>query len=400
MMGLVIELSNDPADMANPYPGYAQRRQQAPVQQARTPDGADVWVVTRYEDVRAALADPRLSLCKAHSHGGYRGLSLPPALDANLLNMDPPDHTRLRKLVQKAFTPRQVDDLRSRVEVEVTALLDAVGDRECVDLMADFAIPLPLTVIGDLLGVPQRDRTQFRDWTNALFAPDPDNPGAAKDAIANIYHYLVALIAHRRAEPANDLLSGMIAARDEDDLLTEDELTSLAFLTYWAGYENSVHVIGLGVLALIQHPEQLQLLLDDPGSLPSAVGELLRYANPAQYAIRRFPLRDIEIGGVAIPAGDTVLLCTASANRDPRAFDNPEDLDLSRPHTAHLSFGHGAHFCLGAPLARLEVEVAIGGLLRRFPRLELAVSESDLRWRPSFRAQGLQELPVRLRHVG
>jgi cytochrome P450 len=391
----VAPLANDPAFMADPYRAYARWRANGRVHRTATPDGLPVWVVTRYPDVRAALSDPRLSLSKSHAKpGGYRGFSLPPALDANLLNLDPPDHTRLRRLVSKAFTPARTQALRPAVERHAGALLDAIADSGRADLIEEFAVPLPLTVIGELLGVPAEPRADFRRWTSVLIAPDPGEPSRGKEALSGIVRLLAGLIAAKRATPGDDLLSAMIAARDADDVLSEDELLSLAFLILWAGYENSVHLIGNGILAVLSSPGPATELLA-AGSLPGpALEELIRFADPNQYALRRFATEDLTIGGVRIPAGDTVLLATASANHDPDRFTRPDTLDLARADNPQLSFGLGIHYCLGAPLARLETEVAITALFRRLPGLILDAKRDELRWRPSFRSRGLRELPV------
>jgi cytochrome P450 len=380
--------------MADPFTGYARWREAGPVQQSATPDGTPVWIVTRHVHVRAALADQRLSVDKHNSDRGYRGYTLPPALDANLLNMDPPDHTRLRRLVSKAFTARRVEALRPRVQHLTEALLDAIAPAGAADLVTEFAAPLPLTVIGELLGVPVADRDDFRSWTNALITPDPDRPSQARDAVVKMRDYLVALIAGKRAVPADDLLSAMIAARDGGDSLSEDELTSLAFLVLWAGYEVTVDLIGDAVLELLRHPDQLRLLRTNTDLAPAAVDEVLRYTSPNPFAIRRFPTQDIEIGGVRIPAGDTVLLCLGSAHRDPDRFVDPDRFDIQRGDNGHLGFGYGVHYCLGAPLARVEAETALVALARRLRDLALAVPDDQLRWRPSFRSRGLLGLPV------
>jgi cytochrome P450 len=389
------QLVNDPAVVADSHSLYERWRQAGPVHRASTPDGLQVWVVTRYGDVRAGLADPRLSLSKSRARPDcYRGFSLPPALDANLLNLDPPDHTRLRKLVAKAFTPARMEGLRPAIEEHADALLDAIADHGQGDLIEDFAAPLPLTVIGDLLGVPADPRTDFRRWTSALIAPDPSDPSSGKEAVSGIVRLLAGLIADKRASPGNDLLSAMVTARDDDDRLSEDELISLAFLILWAGYENSVHLIGNSILALLTSPQLMDGLTAGEPLPGAALEELIRFADPNQYAIRRFATEDLNIGGVRIPAGDTVLLCLASANRDPARFADPGALDLTRTGNPHLSFGVGIHYCLGAPLARIETGIAISSLLRRLPGLTLAVKPDELRWRPSFRSRGLLELPV------
>ncbi|MFG2149048.1 cytochrome P450 [Streptomyces sp. NPDC048696] len=380
----------------DPYATYRQLRAQAPVHHIALPDGSPVWLVLREADVRAGLSDPRLSVNKAHSRGGYAGFALPPALDANLLNIDPDDHLRLRRLVSKAFTPRHVETLRGHVLAAAERLADGLERQLAraphVDLVAAYANPLPLTVIGDLFDIPEQERHDFSAWVTTMLAPPGREELAA--AIAGIHEYLLALVATRRANPGSDLLSGLIAARDEGDRLTEDELVSLVFLILMAGSENSQHLISSGVLALLQHPEQLAALRADPGLIPQAVEELLRHAHPNHMAIRRFPTVDIEIAGTTVPAGDTVMLCLASAHRDPDRYPDPDRFDIHREDTAHLALGQGMHYCLGAPLARMETQIALATLLRRFPRLALATPAEQLAWRTSFRSHALKELPV------
>ncbi|WP_405596470.1 cytochrome P450 [Streptomyces sp. NBC_01410] len=381
---------------ADPYAAYGRLREAGPVHRIAGTDGLPAWLVTRYDDVRQALADPRLSLDKRNAApGGYRGLALPPALDANLLNMDPPDHTRIRRLVSRAFTPRRIAQLREPIRKTADQLLDAIAPHGRADLIASYAAPLPITVICDLLGVASQDRCDFRVWTDVLVAPDPAEPSRAKEAIGALLAFFTRLIARKRTSPADDLLSALIAVRDEEDWLSEDELMSLAFLILFAGYENTVHLIGNATLALLSHPDQLDALRSDPARLGGAVEEFARYDGPVPLAIRRFPTEDITIGGVVIPAGETVLLSLAAAHRDPHRFTEPDRLDIGRDATGHLALGHGIHYCLGAPLARLETEIALAALLERFPRLELDVPYGELRWRPSMRARGLLALPVR-----
>ncbi|MER7849027.1 cytochrome P450 [Kitasatospora sp. NPDC096077] len=391
--------------ITDPYGAYDTLRAKAPVHRVVGPDGLPVWLVTRYPDVRQALADPRLALDRTHAApGNYRGFALPPALDANLLNMDPPDHTRIRRLVARAFTPRRVAALRAPIERVAEQLLDAVEPSGRADLLASYAAPLPITVICDLLGVPEEDRRDFRAWTDTLITPDPTRPEQARDAVKAMLGFFTGLIARKRAEPADDLLSDLIAVRDEEgdpgtegtgDRLSEDELTSLAFLILFAGYENTVHLIANAVLALLTHPEQLAALRADPELIEGAVEEFARFDGPAPLAIRRFPREPVTIGGVTVPAGETVLLSLASANRDPGQFTDPDRLDLRRRENGHLALGHGIHYCLGAPLARMETALAITALLRRFPDLALDVPVERLRHRPTMRARGLLELPVR-----
>ncbi|MGH4027524.1 cytochrome P450 family protein [Actinomycetota bacterium Odt1-20B] len=391
----------DPADglLRDLYGTVARLRDTAPVTRVTGTDGRPAWLVTRYEDVREGLVNPLLSIDKKHAlPGSYRGLALPPALDANLLNMDPPDHTRIRSLVARAFTRRRVEQLRTPVRRTADALLDAMAPLGRADLIAAYAAPLPIIVICDLLGVPEADRRDFRDWWDAVIAPDPARPDAgarAKESLGAILGFFTRLLADKRAHPADDLLSDLIAVRDEDgDRLTEDELMSLAFLILFAGYENTVQLIGNAVLALLTHPEQLAVLRADPSRLPAAVEELQRYDGPVPLAIRRFPVEDVRIAGVTVPAGETVLLSIAGANRDPHRFADPDRLDLGRDAGGHLTLGRGVHHCLGAPLARLETQIALGALLERFPDLALDAKPDELTRRPSIRSRGLTALPV------
>ncbi|QYN21063.1 cytochrome P450 [Amycolatopsis sp. DSM 110486] len=367
--------------LADPVCAYARLRAAGPVHRAESPDGAPIWLVTRYAEVKAGLGDPRLSLDKAHSSGGYRGLALPPALDKNLLNLDAPEHTRLRRLLGRAFTPRRVEALRPEVTRIAEELADALPAE--ADLMAGYAVPLPITVICVLLGVAPADVAVFRTWTDAVLMPT--DAAVARDAMRSLFGFLTELISAKRADPGEDLLS--VVAPD----LTDDELLSAAFLLLLAGYENVVHVLGNGLHELLTRPAPRSA---PAGSSVSIVDEILRHASPVQLAIRRFPLQDLEIGDTKIPAGDTVLLALASAHRDDTVFEDPDTFDADRPDNSHLAFGHGPHYCLGAPLARLELEIGFDTLLRRFPAMALA---GDPEWRSSFRSRGLASLPVILR---
>jgi hypothetical protein len=273
-------------------------------------------------------------------------------------------------------------------------LLDEVVAAGEVDLVTAYAAPLPITVICDLLGVPQDKRTDFRAWTDAMLTPDPSRPEAARAAVGAMLGFFAELISSKRAASSDDLLSDLIAARDEGDRLNDDELTSLVFLILFAGYENVVHLIGNATLALLDEPSLWERLAADRSLLPAAVEEFLRYDGPAPLAIRRFPLEDVTIGGVVIPAGETVLLGIASANRDSARFPDADRLDFDRAVGGHLALGHGIHYCVGAPLARLEMVVALDALLDRLPGLRLAVPRESLEWRPSLRTRGLIALAV------
>ncbi len=384
----------------DPLSVFARMREQSPVTSVITPEGQRAWLITRYEDVRKALADPRLSKDrrKLRSAGFVPDPSVG-FLMAHMLNADPPDHTRLRRLVQKAFTPGRVAALRPRIEAITAELLDAMaaGDSPdaAIDLITAFAFPLPMTVICELLGIPDGDREEFKTWSQVILSSTAtfDEYRAAGGAM---YTYFTALLADKRAAPADDLLSALITARDSGDSLDEPELLAMIFLLLVAGHETTVNLIATGTLALLTHPAELSRLRADPALLPGAVEELLRYANPLNHATDRYAPESLEVGGVLIPAGEPVLVVTSSANRDPARFPDPDRLDVGRDASGHVAFGHGIHYCVGAPLARLEGEIAFGALLSRFPGLTLAVDPATLRWRPSSLIHGLETLPVRL----
>lgn len=389
----------DPGFVADPFPLYRQLREDGPVRRAVIAGGLEAWLVTRYEDGLAALSDPRLS-SDIHDASDTRLMRQLPATEResmlrNMLRSDPPDHTRLRRLVSKTFTARRVAELRPRVQAISDRLLDAVVPVGRADLVEDFALPLPVTVISELLGVPTADRHDFRQWTDDMIlrrAELPD-PAVVDAAWQHMRSYLTTLLEAKRARPGDDLLSALITARDEEQRLDEDELIAMAFLLLVAGYITTVNLIGGGIAALLAHPDQLQMLRDDPALLPDAIEEFLRYDGPVNPGIARFAREDVTIAGVTIPRGATVLIASAIADRDPAQFPDPDRLDITRRDNAHLAFGHGIHYCLGAPLARLEGQVAIGTVLRRLPGLTLAVPPGELRWRPGG-LRGPEHLPV------
>jgi cytochrome P450 len=389
----------------HPLAYFARMREEGPVTLVTMPWGQRAWLVTRHADVRAALADPRL-------YKDWAG-KLTPAdwvpdevtsyLSVHLLNADPPDHTRLRKLVTKAFTARRVAGLRPRIEAITASLLESIearfavlkenGGEGTVDLIEAFAFPLPVTVICELLGVPVEDRDQFRVWSNAIVGAEP---GAFRSVGPAMFHYFTELVAAKRAHPADDLVSALIDARDSADSLNERELIAMLFLLLVAGHETTTNLIASGTLALLLNPAEMGRLRADAALLPAGVEELLRYVNPLNHATDRFTIAPVEIGGVTIPAREWVLCVTSSANMDPDRFPDAGRLDVGRDAGGHVAFGHGIHFCVGAPLARLEGEVAFGALLSRFPSLSLAADPATLRWRESSLIHGLEKLPVRL----
>jgi cytochrome P450 len=389
----------------DPHELYRRLRGQAPVHRAILPRGLKVWLVTRYEEARDALADPRLHKDVRRGrelfgrHTTATGGNATPAVQeiaAHMLNSDPPDHTRLRRLVAKAFTARRVELMRPRIEEITGDLLDGLAGRERMDLIDGFAFPLPVTVICELLGVPDADRDDFRAWSNALVSNDGRT--VISEAALAMGSYLAGLIKGKRDDPADDMLTALVQVRDDDnDRLDEVELVSMAFLLLVAGHETTVNLIGNGVLALLRHPDQLEALCKDPDLLPGAVEEFLRYEGPVNMATMRYTTEPVRLGGVEIPAGEFVVVAMGSANRDGDRFTDADHFDITRGSGGHLAFGHGIHFCLGAPLARLEGQIAIGRLLERFPKLTLAVDPAELRWRDSALLRGLESLPVRLR---
>jgi cytochrome P450 len=385
------------AQTADPHPGYARLREHSPVHLMRMPSGLPVWLVTRYADVRQGLNDPRLSKDE-NRRASLSALRFPADVEArmnhHMLNADPPDHTRMRKLVSAAFTARRVEALRPRIQEITDTLLDAMTAAGETDLIDAFAFPLPIQVICELLGVPLDDRDEFRDWSNTIIAGTlaGDRLQPAAQAMVG---YLDALLDRKRADPTDDLLSALIAVRDGGDRLTEGELSSMVFLLLVAGHETTVNLIGNAVHTLLTHPEALAALRADPTLLPGAIEEFLRYEAPVETATFRITTEPVEIAGVTVPENQVVLLSLLAANRDPDRFSDAEVFDLSRADGQHVAFGHGIHHCLGAPLARLEGQIAIGSLLARFPNLELAVPADQLAWRPGVLLRGLEHLPVR-----
>jgi cytochrome P450 len=389
----VIELGEYGADFtANPYPFYAKFREAGPVHEIRMPDGFQFWLVVGHEEGRAALADPRLA--KSPSVIGVR----PPEEDiigVHLLAADAPDHTRLRRLVTAEFTGRRVESLRPRIERLTHDLADAMEPAGRADLVDAYAFPLPITVICELLGVPAEDRETFRGWSNELVTPTGER--GILDALEGFGGYLDGLIEDKRAAgPADDLLSGLIAARAEDgDRLSGPELRAMAYLLLIAGHETTVNLISNTVRNLLTHPEQLAALRADPDLLDGAIEESLRYDGPVETGTFRFTREPVTIGDTEIPAGESVLVGIGALDRDPARFPEPDRFDIRRDTKGHLAFGHGIHYCLGAPLARLEGRIALRTLLDRFPRLELDPEGAPWEWLPGLLMRGVRHLPVR-----
>ena len=393
----------DPAFKANPYPTYAELRSTAPVHRATLPDGRGVWLVTRYEDVLAVLKEGRFAKDWRKVMTPEQFAQIPPIpevvkpLSRNMLDTDPPDHTRLRALVSKAFTPRLIERIRPRVQAIADALLDAVQGKGEMDLIDDYAFPLPITVIAELLGVPAKDQDRFREWSDAAVSGNASQEYLEKVLIPHMRaftDYLRAMLEEKRKDPRDDLVSGLVQAGQAGDRLSEDELLGMVFLLLVAGHETTVNLIGNGMLALLTHPDQLQKLRKDSSLIKPAVEELLRYDGPVETSTERFAKEDVAVGGTVIPRGEMVLVVIAAADRDPERFQDPDALDIARLDNRHLAFGKGIHHCLGAPLARMEGQIAIGTLLSRMPELRLKEPYESLAWRPGMVLRGLQSLPV------
>jgi cytochrome P450 len=380
----------------DPRAVYALLREEGPVRQVIMA-GVPGWLVTSYDDARALLGDPRLG----KDYSRIAGI-LPPSaagvyatpLASTMLASDPPDHTRLRKLVTKAFTAQAVARLCPVIEQTADELLDAMATEATADLLPAYALPLPIAVISHMLGVPAADQGLFRDWTLSFVSIRP--PEVLAEAERQLSAFLAAHIKDKRARPGDDLLSRLSQVADEGSHLSDQELLRMAFLLLTAGFETTVNLIANGVLSLLRNPAQLALLRSDPALLPDAVEEFLRYEGPVHVATYRFTKEPVHAGGAHIPPGQIVLISLLAANRDERRFPDPDRLDITRPAAGHVAFGHGIHRCVGAPLARLEGRVAIGKLLSRFPELTLATEPDELRWRSSTLMHGLHSLPVRL----
>jgi cytochrome P450 len=392
--------------LADPYPFYTRLREETSVYRARLPNGLETWQVTRYEDARLVLADRRFSHAEDALRTAGVFLGSEALFGPSLMTSDPPDHTRLRRLVSRAFTPRRVEGLRRRVQEIVDQLLDAMAPRGEADLISAFAFPLPITVICELLGVPSEDRDDLRAWTRRMVVipgTEEERERARQGALA-LQRYLSRLVAQRKAEVRTDLvdgaqpdlLSALIIARDEEGRLSERELVGTMNLLLFAGHETTANLIGNGMLALFRHPDQLRLLRERPELLPSAIEEFLRYEGPSQRGTFRVAMEDVRLSGVSIPAGSVVMVMIGSADRDSQRFADPDRLDITRASGEHLAFGHGIHYCLGAPLARMEGQVAFGALLSRFPDLALACAPEEVRRGPrSIFIRGVVALPVR-----
>ncbi|MFI6390004.1 cytochrome P450 [Nonomuraea sp. NPDC050540] len=385
--------------LTDPYPFYELLRAQGRVHHLDTPIGLKAWFVPHYADARPLLNDPRFSKATHHSdvvkEDGQKAES---SFADNMVSTDPPEHTRLRKLVQKAFTRRRVELLRPQVERFAGELLDQMEKAGEVELMEDFSFPLPMMVIGELLGLPPEDLADLREKSIFWFMEE-EFTGSPVDVFrarqAGIGAYVRDLIERRRGAPGDDLIQGLIEARDGENRLSERELVATVMLLIFAGFLTTVNLITNGMYALVRNPGQQALLAARPDLIGSAVEEFLRY-DSSLALIEGHATQDIEIAGTLIPAGSLIIVPVHSANRDPAAFPDPHRLDITRDPNPHLAFSHGVHHCLGAPLARLEAQVAITALLRRFPNLTLACDPGEVRWHRDFFQRSLHALPLRL----
>ncbi|WP_394616418.1 cytochrome P450 [Lentzea sp. JNUCC 0626] len=397
-------LTRLPADyVQNPHEVHDLLRAEGPVREVILPHGLKAWLVTRYDEAKTALTDPRISkdiqtgghLMAKHATQAHVRREVEPTLAVHMLNLDPPHHTRLRKLVTKAFTARRVELMRPRVEEISAELIAKLNDGDEVDLLEVFAFPLPITVICELLGIPIDNRDDFREWSNQLLSfGTPEQVQAAAAAMAGFLFQHVTAIAE--AEPNDTFFSALVHADDSGDQLNTEELISMAFLLLVAGHETTVNLIGNAVFALLKDPEQLQILKDRPELIPASTEEFLRLEGPINVATFRYTKESVELGGVTVPADEILMVSLIAANRDPQRYENADQLDVTRSAQGHVAFGHGIHFCLGAPLARLEFDVALTQLLARFPNLTLAAEPETLGWRDSTLIRGLHTLPVRL----
>ena len=391
---------HSPELRADPHAAYADLRRNEPVYRQKTPDGHSRWFILRHEDVELVMRDTRRfvhnrrnALPPEERNQIQPSMGLAKQINSHLLLNDPPDHTRLRTLVNKAFTPRIINRMRGRVQSLADSLLDKAQAKGEMDLINDYAYPVPLTIIAELLGIPTEDNERFRHWSQTFIYPH-SNKGALESMQA-FMDYLDYMFAKRRQQPEDDLLTSLVHAEEAGDKLNSAELTSMVVLLLAAGHETTVNLIGNGSLTLMQHPDQLNRLHREPSLIESAVEELLRYEGPVERATTRWATEDIRLGGKLIRQGDPVRVVLTSANRDMTQFDDPDTLDILREgNKRHMAFGHGVHYCLGAPLARMEGQIAIGTLFRRMPRLRLKVPLEELQWGTHRLMRGVEAMPV------
>ncbi|WP_194542564.1 cytochrome P450 family protein [Paenibacillus sp. JZ16] len=377
----------------NPYPVYEKLRQSDPILNLQFPDGRFGWLISNYEQAVEALKDGRLSKDVAKAMGQEQTS----VFSTNMLFSDPPDHKRLRGLVQKGFTPQRIADMRGHIQEIADNLLDAVSSRDTINLIDDYAFKLPIIVISEILGVPTEDQDKFRVWSNSIIGAS--NQELNEQVVQHMNEFIAYLkdwFPKVREQPGDDLISQLVIAENQGDRLSEQELYGVVTLMIIAGHETTVNLIGNGVLALLEHPEQRKLLQEQPELIHGAIEEMLRYNGPVEFSTSRWAAEDMDFHGVHMKKGDLVVIALNSANRDASQFENPDIFDITREKSQHLAFGKGIHLCLGAPLARLEGEIAINTLLRRYPHFELQRDIDELEWRPGMIVRGVKEIPISL----
>ncbi|MEJ8305256.1 cytochrome P450 [Saccharibacillus sacchari] len=382
-----------PKAVQNPYPVYARMREEEPIAKLMFPDGQFGWMITRYEDAVEILRDQRFVKDMSKMFGSeYQSI-----FTSNMLFSDPPDHRRLRGLVQQGFTPKLVEAMREHIQQIADGLLDAVEGQDTMELIDDYAFPLPIIVISEILGVPVSDRDKFRVWSNSIVgAANAEEGPDVYLHMQQFTEYLAQWFEQLRKQPGDDLISRLIVAEDAGERLSEQEIYGVVSLLIIAGHETTVNLIGNGVLSLLQHPDQLKKLQDNPELIKGAIEEMLRYNGPVEFSTSRWAGEDLEFKGHAMKRGDLVIVALDSAGRDGDQFTDPDLFDITRERSRHLAFGHGIHMCLGAPLARLEGEIAINTLLRRFPNIKLREDANELEWRPGMIVRGVKEIPLSL----
>jgi cytochrome P450 len=391
-----------PEVLRNPHPVLAALREDSAIHKLTIREaGAYPWLVTRYADCMALLKDERFT-----KDASKLERKRPPtetetaamSINHHMLTVDPPDHTRLRGLVHKAFTPRMIAALQTRIQEVADQLIDRMAGKREIDLIADYAFVLPVTVIADLLGIPASDQDNFRRWSQTIVIGGLRGDRGDELAVAamEFIMYFHEMFERRRAEPQDDLITALVQVEEAGDVLEPQELISMVFLLLVAGHETTVNLIGNGTLALLQHPDQLDLLRRKPELIDTAIEEMLRYDGPVGASTMRWALDDLEMDGKHIPKGAMVLASLLAANRDPAAFENPDMFDITRNPNKHIAFGHGIHYCLGAPLARLEGAIAMNTLLRRLPNLRLAARPDELEWNETLLLHGMKAMPVGL----
>lgn len=377
----------------NPYPVYEKLRQSDPILNLQFPDGRFGWLISNYEQAVEALKDVRFSKDVAKAMGQEQTS----VFSTNMLFSDPPDHKRLRGLVQKGFTPQRITDMRGHIQEIADNLLDAVSSKDTINLIDEYAFKLPIIVISEILGVPTEDQDKFRVWSNSIIgASNQEMNEQVVQHMNEFIAYLKDWFAKVREQPGDDMISQLVIAENQGDRLSEQELYGVVTLMIIAGHETTVNLIGNGVLALLEHPEQRKLLQEQPELIHGAIEEMLRYNGPVEFSTSRWAAEDMDFHGVHMKKGDLVVIALNSANRDASQFENPDIFDITREKSQHLAFGKGIHLCLGAPLARLEGEIAINTLLRRYPHFELQRDIDELEWRPGMIVRGVKEIPISL----